>query len=260
MLIETDPDTFWQTPHYADWPGVLVRYGTADAERIATVIARAWWDRAPRRSAQAFGDAALTVASTVSSRSTGRAQAVARPKAWRSRWPTPARRRRPRLVARRRWSREDVLDWLLRHRRRRRAMLIGLDLSPGFPFADAAPTFPAGPNSPPDARALWALVDAHVRRRPASRRRRLPRASRGRALFPPARRATRRPVRRAAAAGCASASAAQRAMRAVAVELLQPGRRGAGRQVEPDRHARPPPARRPHPGLAVRSAARDAAR
>ena len=27
MLIETDPDTFWETDHYRGWPGLLVRYG-----------------------------------------------------------------------------------------------------------------------------------------------------------------------------------------------------------------------------------------
>jgi hypothetical protein len=40
MLIETDPDTFWQTPHYAGWPGILVRYGSADPERVRAMIIR----------------------------------------------------------------------------------------------------------------------------------------------------------------------------------------------------------------------------
>ena len=44
VLIATDPATFWQTPHYENWPGLLVRYGAADPERIALVIRRAWWD------------------------------------------------------------------------------------------------------------------------------------------------------------------------------------------------------------------------
>ena len=41
MLIETDPETFWQTPHYEGWPMVLVRYGSADAERVRATIERA---------------------------------------------------------------------------------------------------------------------------------------------------------------------------------------------------------------------------
>jgi hypothetical protein len=48
MLMETDPETFWESDHYRGWPAVLVRYGNADRERIETVITRAWWDRAPK--------------------------------------------------------------------------------------------------------------------------------------------------------------------------------------------------------------------
>ena len=55
VLLETDPDAFWQTPHYANWPGLLVRYGAADAERIRAVIARAWWDRASKAQRENFG-------------------------------------------------------------------------------------------------------------------------------------------------------------------------------------------------------------
>jgi hypothetical protein len=55
MLIETDPDSFWQTAHYATWPGLLVRYGGADPERVRIVVTRAWWDAAPRAVRQAFG-------------------------------------------------------------------------------------------------------------------------------------------------------------------------------------------------------------
>lgn len=40
MLKETDPDTFWQTPHYLGWPAVLIRYGSADPERVRAIIER----------------------------------------------------------------------------------------------------------------------------------------------------------------------------------------------------------------------------
>jgi hypothetical protein len=40
LLKETDPQTFWQTPHYAGWEGVLVRYGSEDAERVREIIER----------------------------------------------------------------------------------------------------------------------------------------------------------------------------------------------------------------------------
>ena len=41
LLKATDPDTFWQTPHYEGWPAVLVRYDTTDDERVREVIAEA---------------------------------------------------------------------------------------------------------------------------------------------------------------------------------------------------------------------------
>ena len=50
MLMETDPDTFWQTPHYAGWPAVLVRYASKDPERVRAVIHRshAWTAARPK--------------------------------------------------------------------------------------------------------------------------------------------------------------------------------------------------------------------
>ena len=41
MLKETDPDTFWQTPHYEGWPAVLIRFDSPDPERVRDVIRRA---------------------------------------------------------------------------------------------------------------------------------------------------------------------------------------------------------------------------
>lgn len=41
LLLETDPETFWQTPHYEGWPALLVRYASDDPERVATQIERA---------------------------------------------------------------------------------------------------------------------------------------------------------------------------------------------------------------------------
>jgi len=56
VLLETDPDTFWQTAHYEGWPGLLVRYRSSDPDRVRTVIIRAWWDRASKAQRAAFGD------------------------------------------------------------------------------------------------------------------------------------------------------------------------------------------------------------
>jgi len=40
ILKETDPDTFWQTPHYAGWDGVLIRYDSNDSGRVRETIER----------------------------------------------------------------------------------------------------------------------------------------------------------------------------------------------------------------------------
>lgn len=64
------------------------------------------------------------------------------------------------------WSRQTALDWLLHDMPP--DTLVGLDLGPSLPFVDAGAFFPGWPDSPADARALWALVericagDAHL--------------------------------------------------------------------------------------------------
>lgn len=40
MLKETDPDIFWQTPHYEGWPAVLIRFGSQDPERVREIVTR----------------------------------------------------------------------------------------------------------------------------------------------------------------------------------------------------------------------------
>lgn len=56
LLMETDPDTFWETDHYRGWPAVLVRFGSPDRERIEMVILRAWWDRTSSMQRKAYGE------------------------------------------------------------------------------------------------------------------------------------------------------------------------------------------------------------
>jgi hypothetical protein len=41
LLKETDPATFWQTSHYEGWDAVLVRYDSAEDERVRETIERA---------------------------------------------------------------------------------------------------------------------------------------------------------------------------------------------------------------------------
>lgn len=40
ILKATEPDTYWQTPHYEGWEGVLVRYDAKDSDRVRDVIQR----------------------------------------------------------------------------------------------------------------------------------------------------------------------------------------------------------------------------
>lgn len=56
-----------------------------------------------------------------------------------------------------RWSREEVLDWLLGGMPE--DTLVGLDLGMSLPFADCGAFFPGWAGSPPDASTLWALVE-----------------------------------------------------------------------------------------------------
>ena len=55
------------------------------------------------------------------------------------------------------WSRGDIGDWI--EAQAGEDMLIGLDLSAGFPFLDAGAYFPGWEPAPADARALWRAVD-----------------------------------------------------------------------------------------------------
>jgi hypothetical protein len=85
-------------------------------------------------------------------------QAVARPKGLAIAW-CDSSDAAPTLVgAANGWSRGDVLDWLIEQGRSEADLIVGLDLSPALPFADAGAYFP-GFRGPRDARELWRLVD-----------------------------------------------------------------------------------------------------
>jgi len=55
------------------------------------------------------------------------------------------------------WSRQGVLDWLLRDLPHE--SLVGFDLGPSLPFVDHGAFFPHWDRSPADARGLWRLVE-----------------------------------------------------------------------------------------------------
>jgi hypothetical protein len=55
MLMETQPEVFFQTPHYVGWEAVLVRYAAADSERVAILVERAWARNASKAQLAARG-------------------------------------------------------------------------------------------------------------------------------------------------------------------------------------------------------------
>jgi len=57
-----------------------------------------------------------------------------------------------------RWSRAEVTDWILK--KMPAETLVGLDISGSLASADQGAYFPGWDESPPDARALWAMVEA----------------------------------------------------------------------------------------------------
>jgi hypothetical protein len=62
------------------------------------------------------------------------------------------------------WSRAEALHWLREDMPE--GTLAGLDLGASLPFADCGAFFPGWDDSPPDARALWALVEDICREDP----------------------------------------------------------------------------------------------
>lgn len=52
MLKETDPATYYQTPHYEGWGAVLVRYGSHDRDRVEAMMALAHDQAAARPKAR----------------------------------------------------------------------------------------------------------------------------------------------------------------------------------------------------------------
>jgi hypothetical protein len=48
LLMEMEPELFFQTPHYAGWPCVLVRYAALPADELPSLLEEAWALRAPK--------------------------------------------------------------------------------------------------------------------------------------------------------------------------------------------------------------------
>ena len=54
FLIDTHPDVLFVTPHYQDYPMVLVTLAQADPELVRELVEDAWVERAPKKLVKAF--------------------------------------------------------------------------------------------------------------------------------------------------------------------------------------------------------------
>lgn len=48
-LIGAEPDKYFETPHYAGWPAMLVRLDAVSDDELATRLACAWAEKAPAK-------------------------------------------------------------------------------------------------------------------------------------------------------------------------------------------------------------------
>ena len=55
FLMETEPQTYFQTPHFEGWAAVLVRHDAADDDRLREQINKAWARRATKAQRKARG-------------------------------------------------------------------------------------------------------------------------------------------------------------------------------------------------------------
>lgn len=54
VLLASDPDVFFTTPHFDGYPAVLIRLGKISKSTLKDVLVEAWLARAPKRSVAAF--------------------------------------------------------------------------------------------------------------------------------------------------------------------------------------------------------------
>ena len=69
MLLETQPDVFFTTPHYDGYPAVLVRLSAADPAQLRALMEEHWRTVAPKRLIAALDATSQSVLNVESSRS-----------------------------------------------------------------------------------------------------------------------------------------------------------------------------------------------
>jgi len=57
-LVADDPDVFFTTRHFDGYAAVLIRLDDIDADALGELLVEAWLDRAPKRLAASYRDAA----------------------------------------------------------------------------------------------------------------------------------------------------------------------------------------------------------
>ncbi len=56
-LMQSDPETFYVTPHYQDWPAMLINLERVDHEELRELLIESWRRKAPKRLLKAFDEA-----------------------------------------------------------------------------------------------------------------------------------------------------------------------------------------------------------
>jgi hypothetical protein len=56
-LMQSDPETFYITPHYQDWPAMLINLERVDPEELRELLIESWRLKAPKRLLKAFDEA-----------------------------------------------------------------------------------------------------------------------------------------------------------------------------------------------------------
>ena len=56
-LTQGDPETFFITPHYEDYPLVLIALERVDTEELRELLIESWRQRAPKRVLRAYDEA-----------------------------------------------------------------------------------------------------------------------------------------------------------------------------------------------------------
>lgn len=53
-LIEAEPEKYFETPHYAGWPAMLVRLDAVSDAELTNRLECAWMEKAPKKLASQF--------------------------------------------------------------------------------------------------------------------------------------------------------------------------------------------------------------